>query len=193
MLDKIKAMSAPPGHSLTGEQGKWAWEQPPRFSDPNDAIDFITDKLEEAVPQEDMLKMMTAGITIEEIVNQISFKGFMQGAFNPDVAELIKPALAMYLMKMSIDNGFTPRLFIQEEPEPEVNDQRFFSIMKERNPELFNAMNEQINRGVRLQEQAAVNQARGMEEMPEDMIEDIDQGGFLAPMEEQEEEMEQYG
>jgi hypothetical protein len=192
MLDKIKAMSAPPGHSLTGEQGKWAWEQPSRFSDPNDAIDFITDKLEEAVPQEDMLKMMTAGITIEEIVNQISFKGFMQGAFNPDVAELIKPALAMYLMKMSIDNGFTPRLFIQEEPEPEVNDQRFFSIMKERNPELFNAMNEQINRGVRLQEQAAVNQARVMEEMPEEMPEDIDQGGFLAPIEE-EEEMEQYG
>jgi hypothetical protein len=192
MLDKIKAMSAPPGHSLTGEQGKWAWEQPSRFSDPNDAIDFITDKLEEAVPQEDMLKMMTAGITIEEIVNQISFKGFMQGAFNPDVAELIKPALAMYLMKMSIDNGFTPRLFIQEEPEPEVNDQRFFSIMKERNPELFNVMNEQINRGVRLQEQAAVNQARVMEEMPEEMPEDIDQGGFLAPIEE-EEEMEQYG
>jgi hypothetical protein len=60
--------------------------------------------------------------------------------------------------------------------------------MKERNPELFNAMNEQINRGVRLQEQAAVNQARVMEEMPED----IDQGGFLAPIEE-EEEMEQYG
>jgi len=192
MLDKIKAMSAPPGHSLTGEQGKWAWEQPSRFSDPNDAIDFITEKLDETVPQEDMLKMMTAGITIEEIVNQISFKGFMQGAFNPDVAELIKPALAMYLMKLSIDNGFTPRLFIQEEPEPEVNDQRFFSIMKERNPELFNAMNEQINRGVRLQEQAAVNQARAMEEMPEEMSEDIDQGGFLAPIEE-EEEMEQYG
>jgi len=58
---------------------------------------------------------------------------------------------------------------------------------------LFNAMNEQINRGVRLQEQAAVNQARVMEEMPEEMSEDIDQGGFLAPIEEEEEEMEQYG
>ena len=182
MLDKIKAMSAPPGHSLTGEPGKWAGEQPARFSDPNDAIDFITDKLEETVPQEDMLKMMTAGITIEEIVNQISFKGFMQGAFNPDVAELIKPALAMYLMKLSIDNGFTPRLFIQEQPEPEVSDERFFSIMKERNPELFNAMNEAINKGVRLEEQAAINEARIVSEMPEE----VDQGGFLAPIEEEE-------
>ena len=182
MFDKIKAMSAPPGHSLTGEPGKWAWEQPPRFSDPNDAIDFITDKLDERIPQEDMLKMMTAGITIEEIVNQISFKGFMQGQFNPDVAELINPALAMFLMKLSIDNGFTPRLFIDEDPQPEVSDDRFFSIMKERNPELFNAMNEAINKGVRLEEQAAVNEARMINEMPDE----IDQGGFLAPIAEEE-------
>ena len=182
MFDKIKAMSAPPGHSLTGEPGKWAWEQPPRFSDPNDAIDFITDKLDERIPQEDMLKMMTAGITIEEIVNQISFKGFMQGQFHPDVAELIKPALAMFLMKLSIDNGFTPRLFIDEDPQPEVSDDRFFSIMKERNPELFNAMNEAINKGVRLEEQAAVNEARMINEMPDE----IDQGGFLAPIAEEE-------
>tara|TARA_R100001460_G_scaffold102447_1_gene147049 strand:- start:211 stop:765 length:555 start_codon:yes stop_codon:yes gene_type:complete len=182
MFDKIKAMSAPPGHSLTGEPGKWAWEQPPRFSDPNDAIDFIVDKLDERIPQEDMLKMMTAGITIEEIVNQISFKGFMQGQFNPDVAELIKPALAMFLMKLSIDNGFTPRLFIDEDPQPEVSDDRFFSIMKERNPELFNAMNEAINKGVRLEEQAAVNEAREIDEMPDE----VDQGGFLAPIAEEE-------
>ena len=182
MFDKIKAMSAPPGHSLTGEPGKWAWEQPPRFSDPNDAIDFIVDKLDERIPQEDMLKMMTAGITIEEIVNQISFKGFMQGQFNPDVAELIKPALAMFLMKLSIDNGFTPRLFIDEDPQPEVSDDRFFSIMKERNPELFNAMNEAINKGVRLEEQAAVNEARAIDEMPDE----VDQGGFLAPIAEEE-------
>ena len=182
MFDKIKAMSAPPGHSLTGEPGKWAWEQPPRFSDPNDAIDFITDKLDERIPQEDMLKMMTAGITIEEIVNQISFKGFMQGQFNPDVAELIKPALAMFLMKLSIDNGFTTRLFIDEDPQPEVSDDRFFSIMKERNPELFNAMNEAINKGVRLEEQAAVNEARMINEMPDE----IDQGGFLAHIAEEE-------
>jgi hypothetical protein len=76
MLDKIKAMSAPPGHSLTGEQGKWAWEQPPRFSDPNDAIDFITDKLEEAVPQEDMLKMILLNVllVVKEHIGKIICK-----------------------------------------------------------------------------------------------------------------------
>ena len=182
MLDKIKAMSAPPGHSLTGEQGKWAWEQPPRFSDPNDAIDFITNKLEQTIPKEDMLKMMTAGITVEEIVNQIGFKGFMEGSFTPDVAELIKPALAMFLMKMSIDQGFVPQLFIEQEQEPEVSDERFLSIMQERNPEMFQAVEEKVNEGVALEEQAAINEAREIHNTPDFE----DQGGFLDPIEQTE-------
>ena len=37
----------------------------------NDAIDFITDKLEDRIPQEDMVRMLTAGISVEELVNQI--------------------------------------------------------------------------------------------------------------------------
>lgn len=182
MLDRIKAMSAPPGHSLTGEQGKWAWEQPARFSNPDDAIDFITTKLEETVPKEDMLKMMTAGITIEEIVNQIGFKGFMQGAFTPDVAELVKPALAMFLLKMSIDEGFVPQLFIEQEQKPEVTDQRFLSIMQERNPEMFEAVEEQVNRDVTLEEQAAINEAREIHETPDFE----NQGGFLDTIEQTE-------
>ena len=151
MFDKIKAMSAPPGHSLTGEPGKWAWEQPPRFSDPNDAIDFITDKLDERIPQEDMLKMMTAGITIEEIVNQISFKGFMQGQFNPDVAELIKPAIGIFLYGLAIENGFEPQMLIDESPpEGAVSDATFFETAKLRNPELYAAMTEEMNRQTRM-------------------------------------------
>ena len=43
MLDKITALAAPPGNSLTGPPGKWAWEQPARFPNPDDAIDFITE------------------------------------------------------------------------------------------------------------------------------------------------------
>tara|TARA_R100001510_G_scaffold21247_1_gene18569 strand:+ start:1286 stop:1849 length:564 start_codon:yes stop_codon:yes gene_type:complete len=185
MLDRIKALSAPPGHSLTGPPGKWAWEQPPRFTNPNQAIDFIINKLETNTGQEDMLKLMTAGITIQELVNQMSFKGFMKGTFNPDVAELIKPAMAMYLLKLGVENGITPQLFIDDEGEkPKVSDQTFFSIMKERNPALFSMMREDVNRQVRLEEQAAINESRMMAEMPAENIED--EGGFLRPIEEEE-------
>ena len=185
MLDRIKALSAPPGHSLTGPPGKWAWERPPRFTNPDQAIDFIINKLETNTGQEDMLKLMTAGITIQELVNQMAFKGFMKGTFNPDVAELIKPAMAMYLLKLGVENGITPQLFIDGgEEKPKVSDKTFFSIMKERNPALFSVMREDINRQVRLEEQAAINEGRMMAEMPAEDIED--EGGFLRPIEEEE-------
>ena len=188
MYDKIKALSAPPGHSLTGTPGKWAWEQPPRFADPNDAIDFIIDKLEDKAPQEDMLRLLSAGITIEELVNQISFKGFMEGTYSPDVAELIKPALTMYFLTLSLDSGFTPRMFIEEEPEKQVTDERFLSIMQERNPEVFAMMNEEINKGAEIEEKIAMQEATGEGEEPQGMMgeQPINDGGFLDPKLEEE-------
>jgi hypothetical protein len=93
--------------------------------------------------------------------------------------------MAMYLLKLGVENGITPQLFIDGgEEKPKVSDKTFFSIMKERNPALFSVMREDINRQVRLEEQAAINEGRMMTEMPAEDIED--EGGFLRPIEEEE-------
>ena len=141
-----------------------------------------------------MVRMLTAGISVEELVNQISFKGFMEGAFNPDVAELIKPAMSMYLLTLALDSGFSPRMFIEEEPEPQVTDERFLSIMKERNPEIFNLMNEEINKNARLEEQRIASEGVMVDQIPQGMLdtteevsddamdeEPVKEGGFLNP------------
>jgi hypothetical protein len=86
----------------------------------------------------------------------------------------------MYLLKLSIDNGFTPRLFIEEEQEPQVSDETFFSIMKQRNPEMFKVMNEQINEEARLEEEFAMKKAETMIEGVDD-----DEGGFLNVQDEE--------
>jgi len=100
--------------------------------------------------------MMAAGISVEELVTQIGFKGFMEGFYSPDVAELIKPSIAIYLMGLAEDNGFTPVVFTggvdnADEYEGEVDDQTFYSIMKERNPEMFAAVLEEANEEERMQ------------------------------------------
>ena len=81
-FDKITALAAPPGSSLTGRMGKWSWEQPPQFSDPNDAVDFVVNKMRDKDTEDDLVALMAAGITIEELVDQVAFKGFMQGFYN---------------------------------------------------------------------------------------------------------------
>ena len=165
-LDKVNALSGPPGHSLTDTPKKWSWEQPPKNSNPDDAIDSIIEKMENTNTHNDMIKMMFAGVSIEEIVTQIGFKGFMEGAFNPDVAELIKPSLTLYLLGLAQDQGFNPKVYAGKSDDPkiedEVTDDTMFKIMQQRNPELFAAMLEKENEDQRMLD--AVAQEEGVEQ-----------------------------
>ena len=150
-FNKIEALAAPPGHSLTDPMGKWAWEQPAQFPDPNDAVDFVLDKMDRENTRNDILKMMAAGITIEEIVGQVSFKGFMKGMYTPDVAELIKPSIAVYLMKLAVDNNIDAALTIpNEEEEEQMTDDTFFDVIKQRNPSMYAKMVEVANEQERM-------------------------------------------
>lgn len=153
MRDKISALAVPPGNSLTDSPGKWAWERPARFSDPDQVIDYTIDNISNGPVRKDMIKMMVAGISVEEIVDQIVFKGFMAGAFTPDVAELVKPALGIYLADMALEEGFEPVMFVESgEIQEEMSDATFMKIMKERNPQLYMAMNEEINKEQRMKD-----------------------------------------
>ena len=157
-FDKVTPLAAPPGHSLTNEPGRWPWDRPPQFANPDDAIDFIVAKLDEPAAKDGLLKVMLAGITVEELVSQIAFKGFMEGTFNPDVAELIKPALAIYLVGIADENDIDAKLFVTEEEEEQVTDETFFNILQQRNPVMYRAMNEEINRRKRMEGREAREQ-----------------------------------
>lgn len=153
-MDKITPLAAPAGHSLTNEPGRWPWDRPAEYPNPDDAIDFIVGQLERPASQDGVLKMMLAGISVQEIVAQIAFKGFMEGAYTPDVAELIKPAIALYLIGIADENSIEPTIFIDENTpdEEDVSDDTFFKILEQRNPTMYRAMNEELNRRRRMED-----------------------------------------
>jgi len=142
-LDPLNRM--PPGHSLTGSEGKWAWEKPPRFTNPEEAIDFVIDQLETPDVESDMLNLMTAGISIEEIVETVALGGFATGHYTPDVAELIKAPIAMYLAGLAVENEIPPKMFNTETGMPpsneQVSDAQIMNIMQDREPERIDAIN----------------------------------------------------
>jgi len=153
--DMLNGLSSIPGFGMTQPKGKWAWENPPQFSDPNDAIDAIVEKFDENTTKANLEKLLLAGISVEEIINITVMNGFTEGKFNPDVAELIKPALAVKLLTMAQEKDIPVRMFVDDVDSGEMEDEQLFRIMQERNPTMFKELSEKINEQIRMGTQPA--------------------------------------
>ena len=141
-ISKIDSFDMPvPGHSLTDEPKKWPWDKPPEFTDPDEAVEFIADKIQKPEVKENFLRLMVSGISIEQIVNTIALGGFSDGRWSPDIAEVIKPPISVILIDMAIKNKIPVKIF--EGNPNELDESRKMSpkntltVMKERNPEEF--------------------------------------------------------
>ena len=87
--------------------------------------------------------MMAGGTSVEEIINTIGLGGFTEGEWSPDVAELIKPALAVYFIGLAIKNKVPVVAFSKEEIKEEnqmVSKGDTLKMMKERNPQEFSKL-----------------------------------------------------
>tara|TARA_R100000742_G_C4265270_1_gene83284 strand:- start:104 stop:643 length:540 start_codon:yes stop_codon:yes gene_type:complete len=101
---QYNAFDAPvPGESLTNTPGNAAWEHPPTYAKPEDAIEFINDRMSNEVHGKRALMLMSIGIPIEALVKIITFSGFLNGKWTVDTAKILEPLVAMLLAKMAKD------------------------------------------------------------------------------------------
>jgi hypothetical protein len=132
-------MKPVPGWSLTQPPGKWPWEQPPRSVDPDEVVEKLITRMQEPKVEENYVKMMFAGVSIEEIVHSVSVAGFMNGEFSPDVAEIIKAPIGIYLMGVATDYNVPVKVFADEmalrQEQEGMDDGTLLEIMRMRNPE----------------------------------------------------------
>lgn len=132
-------MKPVPGWSLTQPPGKWPWEQPPRSVDPDEVVDKLIMRMQEPRVEENYVKLMFAGVSIEEIVHSVSVAGFMNGEFSPDVAEIIKAPIGIYLMGVATDYNVPVKVFADEmalrQEQEGIDDGTLLEIMRNRNPE----------------------------------------------------------
>lgn len=139
-----------PGWSLTQSPKKWNWEQPPRRTNVGEVVDYVTERLDRPEVQKRYLKLMVAGVSIEEIVESISMAGFMQGEYSPDVAEMIKGPLGFYLLAIAAENDVPAKMFAQQDPQgiddEGVDDATLLELMRARNPEFYRFLQERNNR-----------------------------------------------
>jgi len=142
---------APPGHSLTQDNSRWAWGKPPRDVDPEEALKKALDGLDKPSIREEMMKLLMVGVSVEVLVEGFLLQGFQEGKFTPDVAVLIKPILGLMIADMAEDENIPFRLFENDNAmdEGKMDDKTFFRMMKDNNPRMFDYIREKVNEQIR--------------------------------------------
>lgn len=148
----IDPFSAPPaGHSLTEDNTKWPWGNPPQMVDPNKVLDSLIEKFERPKQKQELFKLLMIGVSVETIVEGAIFQGFTEGLFTPDVGLLIKGPLGIIIADMAEEEDIPYRLFENDDvfEGQEMNDKTFMRLMKDNNPKMFGFIRESLNLALR--------------------------------------------
>lgn len=142
---------APPGHSLTEDNSKWAWGKPPQIVDPEIALEQAINSLKNGKTQLEMVKLLMVGASVEMLVEGYLFQAFQEGRFTPDVGLLIKAPLSFYIASIA-EQGNIPYRFFENSDALEqgtMDDETFMQMMKDNNPKMFDYIRESVNEGIR--------------------------------------------
>ena len=142
-IDAIDRFNAPPpGHSLTSEPQKWAWEKPPEYTVPEEAMAWVVGRIEQPDVEENFLRLMLSGVPIEAITNTITFTGFTEGYWSPDMAEILKMPIAMHFMGLALENNIPATIFNKDpnlaKEEGLIPESKVMTIMEQNRPDMYN-------------------------------------------------------
>lgn len=98
-----------PGMSLTKEPGNSPFEQPPRYSAPEEALAFYFEKLEGEEKLDDLLFVLDQGFPVSTFVDSLTSVGVMEGYHTVDVKMLISPILHEYIYNLAVAAGIDAR------------------------------------------------------------------------------------
>jgi hypothetical protein len=111
---------AVPGQSLTNDPDqKYPWEQPPRFTNQQEALDFMVSELLEDETLYPIMRSISKGVPIGDIVSLMLNQGFQAGLFNPDLMILLIEPLHFVLMAICEKAGIEYLLYDGENEEEE--------------------------------------------------------------------------
>lgn len=147
LVDLKTQGSVIPGQSLTNDPDKpYAWETPPEFTNPHEAIDYILVTLLEPETIKNISKSLTAGASLIDITNVILYSGFSGGKWTPDLMILLLEP-TMYVL-MAIAERLDVEYLIDNEDEDDnlVASADVAAVLSSEpeQPEIFKEMESQI-------------------------------------------------
>jgi|TARA_R100000388_G_scaffold86746_1_gene66373 hypothetical protein len=93
MIENPRITAPIPGQSLTGEPRQYAWERPPEYDTPEEALKFYLPKITDDETVDDIHLVLESGFPLSTLVKGIYMNGVMDGLHSIDVGLLIAPVL----------------------------------------------------------------------------------------------------
>jgi hypothetical protein len=120
-----------PGESLTADPSTpRAWEQPPQFTDVNEAAKEVFLSVTEGESYVDLMDGIRNKVPIDMIAQTILFRGYMLGKWSTDLMLLLAEPTIYILIALAEHNGITDYLVYAEEEEEEDEDD-LIAVMEE--------------------------------------------------------------
>ena len=125
------AMMAPiPGQSLTDEPNNFAWERPPEYTDPNDAIMFHLDRLAEEPIAESVLFLMEFGYPVDVLTRSILTGAVAEGIHSIDVSLIISDVIEEEMSYMARTAGIEYKdTFTADKTDDELQEEKLRSLI----------------------------------------------------------------
>jgi len=91
-----------PGESLTRDpDDRMPFEQPPKFTDRNDALEYHFELFTEEDNYVGIMDALESGVSIMEVVQVFLMQGFRDGLFNPDMMLMLAEPLAYMIAALA--------------------------------------------------------------------------------------------
>ena len=132
------------GQSLTDEPGNYPWEHPPKTTTPEETLDKLWNRLTDPEVAEQMIAMMDAGVPVEALARVITFTGFAEGEFTPDVGFLVAEPLMKMLAAIGIRAGVDKLVISIEELESKDTTVKDMLTLKEANEKIEEVVEDQV-------------------------------------------------
>ena len=131
--------SAIPGQSLVNSPDqKYAWEQPPEYPNPRDALDYISSIILQRDAVKEIVQALAKGAAVGDIAMAILYTKFTEGKFNPDVLLLLAEPV-MFLI-MAIGEEANIKYNIEGEDLDEFDDDDANEIVQDKLKDFENAL-----------------------------------------------------
>ena len=135
---------APVGYGLTQPDNPWA--KPPKYNTAEEFVQSVCDGLMDENKRDRCKAYILAGLPVTTMTEAMILNGFSENLFNPDVAELSKPALNMLFTAMAVEDDYMGPFRLSPEPvnQQEIDDEKLNenlkAFMQENNPILAKAI-----------------------------------------------------